>query len=191
MMTMVLLLQEGVAKDGGKVKEKERPTQMEQVQEDSAPIEQVTKQWEASMALVCLQGSALEEVPDVIVKRDEVLKEIPYMNITSLHLIIMDGKEFLFLDDIAKKFGLCKDKALSIISINAGAPSGNIKINFEDDHISKMLAYTVGGKSLEEVVAKALSEIKQDMQFYQSIRDANFEPHMPWSTNPSSWHKKH
>ena len=62
------------------------------------------------MALVCLQGSAPKEVPDVIVKGDEVLEEIPNMKITSLHPIIMDKKEFLFLDDIAKTFGLCTTK---------------------------------------------------------------------------------
>ena len=64
------------------------------------------------MALVCLQGGAPKEVPDLLIEGDKVLEEIPDLNILSLSLIIIDGKEFLFLDDISKTLGLCKDEAL-------------------------------------------------------------------------------
>ena len=118
------------------------------------------------MALLCLQGSAPEEVPDMLVKGDEVLEEILDMKITSLNPIIMDKNEFLSLDDITKTFGLCKDEALSVNVVNNSAQGGNIEINFEDDHFTKTLAYNIGGNSLEDVASKALLEIKQDVQFY-------------------------
>ena len=37
------------------------------------------------MALVFLQGSAPKDIPDVIVKGDEVLEKIPNMKITSYY----------------------------------------------------------------------------------------------------------
>ena len=73
------------------------------------------------MALVCLQGTAPEEDLDLLVEGDEVLKEIPDLSILSLSPIILDGKEFLFLDDISKTIGLREDEALSVLAVNAGA----------------------------------------------------------------------
>ena len=103
---------------------------------------------------------------------------------SSLHPIILDGKEFLFLDDIAKTLGFRKDEAVSIIAKGAGdqdssKDKGKVKISFEDDTLSKVLAYDASSSSLEAVVANTLIEIKQDAQFYESIPDSAFQPHMP------------
>ena len=62
------------------------------------------------MALVCLQKIAPKEVLDLLVEGDEVLKEIPDLSILSLSPIILDDKEFLFLDDISKTLNLRKDE---------------------------------------------------------------------------------
>ena len=136
------------------------------------------------MALVCLQGTAPKEDLDLLVEGDEVLKEIPDLSIMSLSPIILDGKEFLFLDDISKTIGLCKDEALSILAVNAGAAckstdKGKAKIEFEDNHLTKALAYNASSSSLEAVVAKALIEIKEEGAFYESVPDSAFEPHLP------------
>ena len=157
---------------------------VEQIQEAHAHEENVTDQWEASMALVCLQGTAPEEDLDLLVEGDEVLKEIPDLSILSLSPIILDGKEFLFLDDISKTIGLREDEALSVLAVNAGAAckstdKGKAKIEFEDNHLTKALAYNAGSSSLEAVVAKALIEIKEAGAFYESVPDSAFEPHLP------------
>ena len=141
-------------------------------------------QWEESMALVCLKEGALEEVPNLLVEGDEVPKEILDLNIISLRPIILDGKEFLFLDDISKTIGLREDEALSVLAVNAGAAckstnKGKAKIEFEDDHLTKALAYNSSSSSLEAVVAKALIEIKEEGAFYESVLDSAFEPHLP------------
>ena len=58
-MVLVLLLQEGLGKESGKKKAQAKAMPLEQIQETHAQEENVMDQWEASMALVCLQGSAL------------------------------------------------------------------------------------------------------------------------------------
>ena len=136
------------------------------------------------MALVCLQGSAPKEVPNLFEEGNEVLKEILDLNILSLSPIILDKKEFLFLDDISKTLGLREDEALSVLTVNVGAAckytdKGKAKIEFEDDHLTKALAYNAGSSSLEAVVAKALIEIKEEVAFYESVPDSAFEPHLP------------
>lgn len=179
-MVLVLLLQEGVAKESGKGKERGKAKEMEQVQEAHAEEENVTEQWEASMALMALQENVPEEVPDLLLEGDEVLEEVPDLVVMSLHPIIIDGKEFLFLDDIAKTLGFREDEALSIIAMNAGGEDKwKMKISFEDDNLTKALAYDINSSSLEDVVAKALVEIKQDAQFYERLPDSAFEPHIP------------
>ena len=52
-------------------------------------------------------------------------------------------------------------------------------LEFEQDHLTKVLAYDAGSSSLEAVVAKELTEIKQDVAFYESVLDNAFEPHLP------------
>ena len=136
------------------------------------------------MALVALTQEEPEEVPDLLIEGDEVAEEVPELQIMSLHPVIIDGNEFLFLDDIAKTLGLREDEALSIIAISAGdqvtsTDKGKVKINFEDDNLTKALSYDVGSSCLEDVVAKALVQIKQDVHFYESIPDSAFEPHKP------------
>ena len=173
-MVSVLLLLEGLGKESGKQTAQAKAMPVEQIQEAHAHEENVTDQWEASMALVCLQGTAPKEDLDLLVEGDEVLKEIPDLSILSLSPIILDGKEFLFLDDISKTIGLREDEALSVLAVNAGAAckstdKGKAKIEFEDDHLTKALAYNASSSSLEAVVVKALIEIKEEGAFYESV----------------------
>ena len=105
---MVLFLQETVGKEAGKKAKKEKTKPMEQIQEAPDQEDTVTDQWEASMALVALQGGTSEEVADELVEGDEVLEEVPDLAVLSLHPVIIDGKEFLFLDDITKTIGLSR-----------------------------------------------------------------------------------
>ena len=73
---------------------------------------------------------------------------------------------------------------LSVLPVNAGATckstnKGKAKIEFEDDHLTKVLAYNASSSSLEAVVAKALIEIKEEGAFYESVPNSAFEPHLP------------
>ena len=79
---------------------------------------------EASMALVLLQEGSTEGCePHHDLKGDEIVEEIPKLDVTTLNPIIIDNKEFLFLDDICKSLGLREDEALSILVI--GVASAN------------------------------------------------------------------
>ena len=51
---LVLLLQEGLGRDSGKQKAKEKAMPLEQIQEADPQEKNVTDHWDASMALVCL-----------------------------------------------------------------------------------------------------------------------------------------
>ncbi len=183
-MTLVLFLQETVGREAGKKAKKEKAKPMEQIQEAPDQEDSVTDQWEASMALVALQGDTSEEVTDELVEGDEVLEEVPDLTVLSLHPVIIDGKEFLFLDDITKTLGFREDEALSIITMTVGnqgnSTEGTVKISFEDDSLTKALAYNVGSTPMEAVVANALVQIKEDAEFYESVLDSAFVPHTPF-----------
>ena len=46
---------------------------------------------------------------------DYVVEEILEADLTCLNPIVVDGAEYLLLDDISKSLGLCEDEALCIL----------------------------------------------------------------------------
>lgn len=118
-MTVALILNESKAAEGKKVKgaTKEVPLVQEMQAEQE---ERLSEQVEASMALVLLQKGDLVDEPDRDMEPQEIIDALPELDVTTLNPLIMDGVEFLLLDDIAKSLGLREDEALSILAISAG-----------------------------------------------------------------------
>ena len=80
---------------------------------------------------------------------DEVLDVVPELDVSTLNPIIINGKEFLFLNDIEKTLGLREDEALGIISNGAGVPEEaktlerrpRVQIDSDDQNLTKALAF--------------------------------------------------
>lgn len=78
------------------------------------------------MALMLLQKGEVEaedEEPDYMLDLEEVLDVVPEFDVKGINPIIMDGEDFLFLDDICKALPLREDEALKIIANQNGMPS--------------------------------------------------------------------
>ena len=58
-----------------------------------------------------------EEDLDQEIDTDEVMEEVLDLELQTLHPILIDGVEFLFLDDISHALGRHQDKTLSIIAM--------------------------------------------------------------------------
>jgi len=185
-MVLPLMVLNGVAKAKGKGKAAPKREAIT-VNEVDVQEEPISAQGEASMALLLLQDVP-EETPDTFIEGEEAIEEAPELELISLHAIIVDGIEFLLLDDISKTLGLREDEALSIIAMYAGMrddinPTGDhpFQLDFEDNSLTKALAYQGSNneQSLVEIVANTLVEIKSCAEFYESIPDEAFLPHHP------------
>ncbi|MCO5574482.1 hypothetical protein L7F22_028267 [Adiantum nelumboides] len=123
-----------------------------------------------------------------MIEGDEVLEEVSELQILSLHAVVVNGRHFLFLDDIAKTLGLRKDESLSMLAIYVGMkdPSGKqektqFEIDFEDQSISTGLSFfsTENEQTLVQIVASTLVKIKSCASFYKSNPESAFHPHKP------------
>ena len=68
------------------------------------------------MALMLLQSGDSVKEDDWMLEPDEVGDVLPDLDVITLNPILVDGKEFLFLDDISKSVGLREDDALSALA---------------------------------------------------------------------------
>ena len=188
-MTLTLFLHEGKSTEakGGKVPANEAPL-VQQV--DVEMEEDISEIAEASMALVLLQrGESEPEEPDSMLGPNEVLDAVPELDVTTLYPIIVDGKEFLFLDDIEKTLGLREDEALSILANGAGVLEEaetserrpRVQIDFDDQNLTKALAFRRydAEHTIEENVAAAIVAIQDVAQEYESVPENAFQPHKP------------
>ena len=75
---------------------------------------------EASMALMMFQQDVQEESAKTMLEGDYVVEEISRADLSCLNPIVIDGVEYLLLDDINKSLWLCEDEALCILGDIAG-----------------------------------------------------------------------
>lgn len=73
------------------------------VQEEKVVEDNLSEQAEASLALMLLQGGENVDKDDRMLEPDEVMEAIPELDVITLNPIIIDGKEFLFLDECRPK----------------------------------------------------------------------------------------
>lgn len=142
-------------------------------------------QTEASMALVLLQTGDSVDEDDRMLELDEVVGELPDLDVVTLNPILVDGKEFLFLDDISKSLGFREDEARSILAnttstLDEGetlAKPPTFAIDFEDHDLTKSLEYLSyhGQRTHEENVAAALVVIQDAAKDYD-LPDSAFGP---------------
>lgn len=186
-MTLALFLQEGrdADKKKGKAKSKEVALVKESKGEEEEALSDVA---EASMALILLQqGPNEDEEPHRDLEGDQIVEEIPELDVTTLHPIIMDDKEFLFLDDICKSLGLREDEALSILAISCGfhnedtpeQQTTGVQIDFDDHSVTKALEFQGYDKerTIEETVSNALVAIQNVAAEYENVPQEAFQPH--------------
>ena len=189
-MTLCLFLHEG--KDKAKNKEKVVDKSVALIKE--APTlakneEVLLEVAEASMALLLLQQNHVEEndKSDQELEADEIVDAIPELDVTTLSPIIMDSKEFLFLDDISKSLGLREDEALIILSNSCGSGSeniasgnaGGVQIDFDDHDLTKQLGFIDydSQRTIEETVVNALTAIQEAATEDESVPEEAFQPH--------------
>lgn len=187
-MTVTLFLNENkisgedLTKDSrpGKGKGKEEAHLVQEHEDEPADILPV--EVEASMALMLLQHDEEAETVDAMLEGEDIISEIPELDISCLHPIVVDGAEFLFLDDIIKSLGLREDEALCILATIAGAEEEDtVQLEFEDHTETKKLEYISyeGQRSLEDTVARALVEIQHAAPEYTCVPETAFMPPKP------------
>lgn len=185
-MTLAFMLQDSKTTE---LKEK-NPKESEFVPEPEGDEEQMlSDQEEASLALVLLKGQDAEEEPDEDIDAEKTMELLPETDVTCLCPIILQGKEYLYLDDIAKSLGLREDEALSILHNACGmedeaGPSSlapSFGIDFEDHELTKSLAFRSynSENTLPETVAKALVAIKEEENWYHSVPESLFQRSKP------------
>ena len=91
------------------------------------------------------------------------MEEVADLELQTLHPILIDGVEFLFLDDISHVLGLHQDETLSVIAMYAGIrdtqnPTAmeDVCIDFTSQDVTKALALPKQYKSMESLVADTL-----------------------------------
>jgi len=155
------------------------------VVEEKVDEENLSDHAEASMDLMLLQTQDLADEKDRMLELDEVLDALPDLDVITLNPILVDGKEFLFIDDIPKSVGLREYEALSALAnttsmLDEGetfAKPPTIAIDFEDHDLTKSLEYLSynAERKQEENVAMALVAI-QDAAEDHDLPDSAFEP---------------
>ena len=185
-MTLAFMLQEGQIAGGSRSAAQPATIEASLVREEQVEVEEnLTEQEEAGLALVLLQHGLVEEEPDRLLAPEEVLQELPETDVLLLNPIIIDGDEYLFLDDLEKSLGLREDEALSVLANTTAWRDDNstdegpkIAVDFEDHDLTKSLAfkgYNVD-RTIEDNVISALSAIGASSSFYDSIPDSEFQP---------------
>ena len=186
-MTLAFMLQEGQISGGSRTAAQPATVEASLVHEEQVEVEEnLTEQEEASLALILLQHGLVEEEPDRLLAPEEVLQELPEADVLMLNPIIIDGDEYLFLDDLEKLLGLREDEALSVLANTTAWKDGNnpdnegpkTAVDFEDHDLTKALAfkgYNVD-KTIEENVTSSLVAIGASSSFYDSIPDSAFQP---------------
>ena len=102
--------------------------------------------------------------------------------------VVVNGCEFLFLDDVCKCMGLREDEALSalaqIIAVEeepqvSVAPPPCTKLDLTPDPIRQDIQLITSSAmgTLEESVAHALLAIKGVEEEYSSVPESSFQPH--------------
>ena len=145
-------------------------------------VEVLPAEVEASLALVMFQQDVEEASVETMLEGDHVMQEIPEADVTCLNPIVIDGMEYLLLDDISKSIGLREDEALCILADIAGRQEGDkVEIEYENETDTKKLEYISyeGQKSLEETVALALVDIQNVAAEYALVPESAFLPHKP------------
>lgn len=185
-MTLCVLLHEGRSSLESK-KGKEKAHEAALVKEIEYPEleEQLSEAAEATMALVMLSEGAQEEEMDITLEGDAVTEALPELEIEGLYPILIDGIEFLFLDDICKTLGLREDEALSAIAQLAAveidppssAPPTKTKVDLGGDPLTSELAARTQNelRSIEETVASALVAIKSVEAEYSQVPESAFQ----------------
>lgn len=202
-MTITLFLHEGkpMESEKGKAPAKEVPLVETDQSEQDQKEETLSDQAEASMALVLLQMGDTEaegqaEDLDRMLDPEEVIDSMPELDVTGLYPIIVDGEEFIFLDDICKSLGLREDEALSIIS-NLAALTGEgetsqprVEVDFIDHDLTKALEFKAydGDKTMEVNAAAAIVKLLETRDWYESIPDSAFHPHKRFHLSDSLDH---
>ncbi len=148
--------------------------------------EVVTPVQEASLALVPLGEEPQLDDIDRDIEGDDVMDEIPELEVQTLYPILIEGVEFLFLDDIAHVLGMHQDETLSVLAMYAGIrdtqhPSNNddIRIEFNSTDVTKALTLPENHDSIESLVAESLVQISQSKDFYEGVPETSFAPHKP------------
>ena len=186
-MTICFFLQEGKASDPKK-KGKEKMEDAALVQEKDKENEEIlTEAEEASMALCLFQFEAKPDEDEGTLEGDEVLQSVPEFDVRLLLPVVVNGCEFLFLDDVCKCMGLREDEALSTLAQIAvveesqvsDAPPPCTKLDLMLDPIRQDIQLITGSAmgTLEESVAHALLAIKGIEEEYSSVPESAFQPH--------------
>ena len=108
-MTLALLVIEGTYKSKGKRKanplKKNTPHLL--IKEADPKEEFVAATQEAALALTfSAEEKSAKENLDQEINADEVMEKVANLELQTLHPILIDGVEFLFLDDISHVLGL-------------------------------------------------------------------------------------
>ncbi len=185
-IVLAILLMESVDKSTGKEKvgEKTKPSRRSLAKELDPKEEKMTDQQEASLALVCLR----EEPPMVDVEEtmegEDVEYKIRELLIRTLHPIVVDGEEFLFLDDITHSLEMHQDEALSVLAVYAGLhgttnPTQDVEIqlDFSSAPTTRMLALPEAHNSMDSLVSAALMSIEENKEAYEMVPESSFAPH--------------
>lgn len=188
-MILVCMILEGVEK--GKSAKKESKHAMGPailVTEMDVPEEALTEQEEASMALILMQGDQPEEEDVRLLEGEEVIEEVPELQMIHLHPIIIDDQKYLFLHDISKTLGLREDEALSVLKMHSTMvdpdtvdATPQLQVDFlESDDLASLEYHADDNEgTLEETVAKALVSIGKVATEYESVPECAFQPHKP------------
>lgn len=188
MLIALMLHEHKEKKEKGKAEAKEVPL-VKELQADQ--VETLDDQAEASMALVLLQKGESAEEPNYMLSTEEVEQALPELDLTTLHPIVVDGKEFLFLDDISKSLGIREDEALSILvdatsmQVEGDENKPGLQIDFEDHELTKsleLMAYNAE-RTLEENIATALVAIQDMAPVYESVPESAFKKHQSFSVS--------
>ena len=188
-MTMCLFLHEGRGSwpttKKGKEKVHEAALVTERVADDKEEI--LSDAQEASMALVMLQGGDHPTDMDVMIEGDDVVEAVPELDVERLLPILIDGVEYLFLDDICKALGFREDEALfdlaQVANVEAGPstePPTSKKLDLRHDGtLSSKLDFISYNhmSSIDETVAAALVAIKSVEEEYNLVPESAFQPH--------------
>lgn len=186
-IALAIMLMESAERSTGKEKvgEKKKPSARTLVKEQEPKEETLTEQQEASLALVSLQEepARVEDVEQTI-QGEDVEEEIPELLLRTLHPVVVDGVEFLFLDDITHTLEMHQDEALSVLAIYAGMrdttnpkEDTSIQLDYSSSNLTTMLALPEVHSSMDSLVSAALVSIKESEEFYNSVPESSFTPH--------------
>ena len=104
----------------------------------------------------------------------------------NLHPILIDGVQFLFVDDISHVLGLHQDKTLFVIAMYASIKGTQNPISMEDicidfnfEDVTKSLALPKQHELMELLVAYTIVQILKCKEFYEIVPKSSIASHKP------------